>query len=405
MAKQNIDLTGKLKMQPQPAVAPVAKPPDQPIRHGPPLKTGTVYATKKAPPGMTQMEYDQLTEVGWTPGTQVTEEMAAAIDAMNADAETSAGPPVDPATPPVQFNPKPIESLSPADQLRHQQEIAAARKNFVPPQDVAQSLVGQKVGKFKRIDVPLTQPERPASSFVPDPDHPRKSKTLKFLDTPQTITTPGDPEPPPPEPLPDPVETVKQEPREPIAPLTHCPHCSHQLNQPDIPEPEHIDKMSFLSTQVLGDGKPYLKEYLLMDGQLKLIFRTLTIAEVDACYQQANADRGTQDVQTQYDWEEKVNRYRLYLQLQRVQSSYLDHDLPDGLSPSRNQNATAFWDAQSDQEKPLLLIEKYIMGKVLPTESMARIAMQTCARFNRLVSKLEAQVDNAPFWKATEEQS
>ena len=50
-------------------------------------------------------------------------------------------------------------------------------------------------------------------------------------------------------------------------------------------------------------------------------------------------------------------------------------------------------------------IEEYVLTKVLKTEHLQRVIGHTCNKFNRLVSKLEASVDNENFWNETGPQS
>jgi len=404
----------QLSPGPRPGVAPVAAPPpvSQPVNQGVkltglPLPTGRVF---EAPAGMTELERNQLKQVGWD-GGKITPEMQAAVQAMNADARVRPPVPIDPATPAVDFQTKDISELPPEEQHRARAQIAEALQSQPATAHVGQqprlrtgevqavqpgpalNPHAQKVEEAKMIPVAYGEPARPATRPIPG------APTAKAVNP--KAAKPAAPQYPV-----DPAEAARSiRTEDPIAPMENCPHCGWELARPDIPEPDYTEKMGFLSTQMLGDGKPFVKVYELLGGNLKLTFRTLTIREVDACYRQANLDRDRGDVESQFDWTEKVNRYRLYLQLQRVQSDNFDHDLPDGLSKLTNPNAEAFWEFPEDEEQPLRLIENFYLENVLSSESLCRIAQQHCGRFNRLVAKLEAQVDNDSFWKATGEQS
>jgi hypothetical protein len=41
-------------------------------------------------------------------------------------------------------------------------------------------------------------------------------------------------------------------------------------------------------------------------------------------------------------------------------------------------------------------------SEIFQTESLHRVVASTCRDFNRMVTQLEAMVDNANFWKQTE---
>lgn len=392
----------------QPAVAPAAAPPPSTSSlklTGLPLPAGQIF---EAPSHLTELERSQLKAVGWD-GGQITPQMIAAAQAMNEDARAMPPIPMDPATPPVEFQVQDISELPADEQAKHRQNIAAAiqaerAKPAAAPAAATAPIapkpkpigvgqvqaappplhpIAQKVEQSKQLNVDYGEPARPATRAVPTAEavNPKAAPSLQSQ-----------------------AEAVRTE--EPIAPQEDCPHCGWHLATPDIPEPPYEEKMGFMSTQVLGEGKPFLKVFSLLGGNLKLTFRTLTTREVDACYRQANLDRQSGEVESDPDWIEKVNRYRLYLQLQRAQSDRFDHDQPDGLSKLTNPHAEAFWEFPDNETVPeLRQIENYMLKVVLATETMARIAQQCCGQFNRLVSKLEAQVSNDPFWKATGVQS
>jgi hypothetical protein len=185
--------------------------------------------------------------------------------------------------------------------------------------------------------------------------------------------------------------------------LTHCPHCLWDLMMKDVPEPSHKDKLRFLQT-VLG-LKPYTQVVVLLGGSLKITFRTLTTAEADTVFMQAYTDRDANEFMSEMDFWERVNRYRLYLQLLHIERAEMAPiSMPDGFDKATNPNATAYWEVPENADKPLKLIEQHMLTNVLPTETLARIVQTELNRFNQTVSKMEALVDNSDFWKATETQ-
>jgi hypothetical protein len=185
-----------------------------------------------------------------------------------------------------------------------------------------------------------------------------------------------------------------------------CPNCGHDQDMPVIAEPDRQDKIGFLSC-VLGQ-KLFSKKYVVFGGHLRLTFRTLTIREIDALYVQAYEAYGDKQVTTTPAYYEYMNRLRLFLQLTHMSAQQLPTQitLPDGLNQHTNPNARLHWDTflkeQNlwDEKKPLLLqMEEYVQFQVLSTESLHRTVTHTCAKFNKLVARLECCVDDANFWE------
>lgn len=396
-------------------------PPLPTTRTGPPLPAGTVFKG-----GVSDMEARALQQVGWKAGQPITPELRAAVADMQNDVTAARRtPPADPTTPAVQLRTRNIADLPLVDQDRYRRAIAdviqgnqppppaTAGRQASPPQPeprrvgaaaplrqgfdpVAAALATEQPfpGKFepvlrgsegggplKQAEVEYGEPERPATRTEPDPDYapPRQEE--------------APPEPAAPPQREDPPEAG-------VPPMANCPHCGWELARPDVAEPAYGEKIGFLSTNVLGEGKPFVKAYDLMGGHLQLTFRTLTIREVDECFRQATVDRNERGF-NEFEWIDTVNRYRLYLQLQRVRSDRADVLLPDGLDPVSSPNAESYWELPQDELHPLRHVANLVLDQVLIGESLCRVAMQASARFNRLVAKLEAMVDDDSFWQAT----
>jgi hypothetical protein len=182
--------------------------------------------------------------------------------------------------------------------------------------------------------------------------------------------------------------------------LTDCPHCAWPLNVPDIPEPDSLERQSFVQS-VLG-LKPFPKQYSLLGGAVRVTFRTLTAQEIDAVYAQAFHEQHAAKIQTNEDFWERINRLRMFLQVVSLESDAFQHDLPEGLSKKTNKVAGSYWeDEEGDSDNVFDKVEAKILNDVLPTESMNRIVTNVCGRFNRLVSKMEAMVDRPDFWNTT----
>lgn len=191
-----------------------------------------------------------------------------------------------------------------------------------------------------------------------------------------------------------------------------CNHCGWDQANPVIPEPEANDKLIFL--QAIIGQKVFSKRYSLFDGNLRVTFRSLTVKEIDSLYSEAFKAQKAGVIETASDYYEYLNRQRLFLQLVGLSSnnSALHITLPDGYTRETNSTANTYWDEfliknklwsdeDSTNQSLMLKVQDYILTHVLKTEHLQRVVNLTCINFNKLVAKLEANVDNENFWKAT----
>lgn len=198
-----------------------------------------------------------------------------------------------------------------------------------------------------------------------------------------------------------------------------CVQCGWDQEQPAIPEPEQQDKIAFLHA-VLGQ-KVFSKRYATYGNRLRMTFRTLTIREIDALYQETFRAQKREIVTTPADYYEFLNRLRLYLQLTSLSSSMtaMQIKLPEGLTRETHPDAASYWEdflknlgvyqdpAENKPDTPTLLmqIQDYVLGNVLKTEHLQRAVTHTCGKFNQLVVKLESCANNPDFWNETGPQS
>jgi hypothetical protein len=393
---KSIRLGQQQQQQPQPpmpvpppaAAAPAAAAPPE-LRNGPPLPLGRAV---RIPEGakLTNFERRHL---------EAQADVPAGVRTASAEAVAEAGvyrPPVDPNTPPVAFDPIDIARLKPDQQARVHAELAQAQASQPQPQPQPPAATPYqdqpKLLKTKDLGVAAGAPARPATAYVPNTVAPQPAAPatgVPGLDERQAALAAEQ------------AAAVRTE--EPVAPVTHCPHCQWDLARRDDPEPEYHEKIAFLQTA--QGQKPFLKEYPLMGGAIVLTFRTLHIKEVDAIFQQVYRERDAGEIGTEADYWEAVNRYRLFLQLQRARAdgaAGFDKELPDGLSPRHNPRAAAFWEFEAGVAEPLKLIAEYVHDEVLPTESLSRVAQVQCGKFNKLVARLESLMDgNSDFWSRT----
>lgn len=405
----------------------------------PPLPTGKVVG-HVAPSDLTDVERATLEAAGWTPdiGLPTSQDGIKQLQTAIAEQMEAEVPlPFDPRNPPqFQMKTVPIESLPKAEQERvksnirstiagiSQQEQATiekerkaadlmAREQAVKGSGQALSATEQAIANFQKkvaeaVNAPLDDvPEQTAVN-------PAAVNAMKL----QTHFAERAAQPQQEAPSVAPQAAVPRHSHEPTelgvggVTLTHCPHCQWDLSVPDVEEPNYADKMSFLHCMI-GD-KPYLKEIPLFGGAVVVVLRTLTTKEIDKVYSQAYKDRQDGKLPNELDYWERVNRYRLMLQLQSFRSTGANgfsKDLPDGYSQASNPTATGFWVTaeQEGQMAPgdtgLPDIEAWMIDEVLKTEAVFRIVNNACNQFNRLVARLEAMADNSDFWKPTGEQS
>ncbi len=192
-----------------------------------------------------------------------------------------------------------------------------------------------------------------------------------------------------------------------------CGQCGWDQSQPTIAEPTDDEKLGFLHT-LLG-MKNFTKIYPMFGGAVEVTFRTLTVSELDSLYKEAFRAQQIGVIKTTGDYYEYINRLRINLQLQSLKGTEvaLHHVLPESLELWEDflKEATAtdqehnYQEQGSDQATIHDQIRDYIIGTILKTEVLQRTVTHECNKFNRLVAKLEARVDDSDFWKTTEKLS
>jgi hypothetical protein len=151
---------------------------------------------------------------------------------------------------------------------------------------------------------------------------------------------------------------------------------------------------------ILGQ-QPYRKTYRVMNDQVVMTFRTLSPEEHDMCHRQVYLDFQKQETTgTLEGYWEGLTRYRLYLQVERVQlGEHNIHELPCNVKD---------WDVSSVDlagDTPLVLIQRFILDNVLTTDLLHRITGKHCGMFNETVQHLEALVQDPDFYSETASQT
>lgn len=345
---------------------------------------------------LSEEERKDLKKVGWKEGEDVPSNMADILAKVQADTAreiATADLSVDPRIKDLEVTTVQEKDLTPTQQAEIRKKMAETLAAFSPTNPVIPPSVESGIRKLEREANAAPTRRREEPMIVDD--------TVRVPMPPPTAPTPPTP----------PAAVTEPSPAKPLdlgadKAMSHCPHCEWPLNQADIPMPTYGEKMAFLHS-ILG-LKCFVKEYELFGGAVTVVFRNLTTQELDVAFKHAYQERFRGLLPTELDFWERVNRLRLYLQIQQFRSKQFSEDLPDGLSKESNPNAEAHWklpDPVDPSDTGLQHIEQYVLEKVLRSESLNRVVANQAQRFNRLVSKLEGLVDNSDFWNATEEQS
>ncbi len=420
-------------------------PPTQPPGRQIPLAPGQVlHGPGSKNPALTPMELAALTKIGWKPGDPVPSSIPPEVIEIAQQIHDEAlvpTPPIDPNSPRTVLEVVDVSQVSPEKRaevdrvlkdaaafMRAQRAAPAtppvARKAPAapPPSEEDVTVASQAIPGWKPPNDPGYQPaiptypdlrkKRPEPPAPPPAEEPSDPMAAMGIDLDRLgdgdelvveLPTSRDEQPKVREEAAGEAEAPAPSAVGATAPVTECPHCGWSLELPDIPEPDYGEKQAFLQS-ILGQ-KSFIKEYDLLGGALKVRFRTLNVREIDIIYRQVFLERERGVVQTIDDYWERTNRYRLYLQTCQLTSASFHHDLPDGYDAETSPHAEAHWkfDPPEDpRETGLPIIESYFVDCILTTEHLNRAINNQCLRFNRLVAKLEAMIDNSDFWRPTE---
>jgi hypothetical protein len=372
-----------------------------------PMPPGQVVRNSPDQPQITPQELTMLRQQGYQEGDPLPDYVRTAQElARQRNAEFV--PPVPMDTPPSVIETVDITQLSPEKQAEVRRVLQQAQQ----PQRTPPAAQPPDISGILRRQPPPPVPQpAPAPTPAPVPQRSQFNQPTRPVaeidldvppadERPAATPEPAPPAPAPPAPAPPAVEQG-------IAGgdfLKDCPHCQLRLDQPSIPEPGPVEKQAFLQS-VIGQ-KPFIKDYELFGGAVRVRLRTLTTPELDEIYKQVLLEQEQRVIRTETDFYERINRYRLFLQLLQVETrgpgGYL-RDLPDGYTVETNPHAGGFWKFKREdvRQTGLPLIERWLLDNVLVTETLMRSVNMTCGRFNRLVAKMEALVNTPDFWSGT----
>lgn len=352
----------------------------------PPLQPGTVRK-------VTAAEANVLMEAGWKDGEPIPGNFAevrqALLDEQRRETETLL--PVAPDTPPLSVRIQPIETLSP-------ERREYLRKAMQEVQEAARAIPAAEVMAVPGLDAALrtagetTAPTGPQSAgrFLGQTvTTDRKQPTQFQVDhAPQNLNNVIEPQP-------EKFNSVIEPPAETPAGhnvLKHCPNCDFDLAKTDPVEPTREDKLNFLVA--LEGMTRFRKEYPLLDGNYRVIFRQPTTAESHTVFEQLSSEFQDGTLTEQGAYFAQVLNYRLVLSLEAIET------------PKGRRAVPLLEDVVVDAPKPgapkktaLPELYAYLRESVLPNEAMFHIVIKAFQDFQRIVDRMEANWNNPDFYK------
>jgi len=394
-----------------------------------PLPSARFVGTPIKNRSLTPAERAGLQAVGVLGDEEIPHDMAAIMQQVRAEYAIEINRPqlpegISPNRPPLAHTIQDISTLPPEAQARVRQLMEESLQRQAqanqPPSNLAadaQRAVGelQSMGRSSIVvdDTPPAPPPRPAPQFVrrgqsaPVQQAPMQQTPAAPPPPPPPVATQPAPEPPPPPPPQSTLPPLFQPPPEPEAvsetgldaPRPFCPHCGHDQSIPDDVEIKPNDREAYLVTLI--GGLCFKKTVTLAEGKMSLTIRSLTVKELDAIYNQVRLDMKAGLVSTGLEYQELIDRYRLALQLNSIQSDGLNVNLPDGLNPNVNLSAEMYYDHSNYQfgefQSEVWAVSDYVLSQVVASESLVRVFGNAVRRFNRLIAKLEAQSFSLDF--------
>jgi hypothetical protein len=376
----------------------------------PPLPPGRAIAERTAS-SLTPMERQHLENIGWDDSMPLPIHMADFVAKVQADILSRQHEvilPVDPTKPPAQAGEAiPYDKCSPEHKARLRQVLERMKQNEQLEKEQAldaERMASMPQGVQNAYQMASTPSRAAAEAQVEDdllgqPQAPQNAPQAR----PEPATAPA--EPPPAATSPTGAQLLNP----------YCAHCGWDQSLPDVPEPPYAKRLAFLHT-VLGQQN-FTDEMPLYGGSIVVTFRTLNVPELEVAYAQAFRDRELGRARTDLDFYERINRYRLLMQMTHIRTTVegkgFVHQLPTGVTAATSPDETHRWDNFDKLPEGeiavgdtiLTRVEAYIVKNVLKTEQLFRNVNSACNQFNRMVSKMEAMSDNTDFWKPTEEQS
>ena len=172
-----------------------------------------------------------------------------------------------------------------------------------------------------------------------------------------------------------------------------CPNCGWDTTNHEAIKVLETDKYSFMAS-VLGESRFY-KDIELFGGAMTVRYRTLMTQEADLALEQCSNDYRDGVIEDQNSFFRKHADYRLCMGVDKIVVQERTHAIPpvDEIE----------WDkpkAGEPRQTALPTLLNYVGLHILKNESVRRVVGMAHQKFQRLVERMEANVDNSDFWKA-----
>lgn len=352
-------LTPEMRAQVQKRAAPIQPPANT---GGMPLAPGSVYK-------LSDTEKSVLEPLGWKEGDPIPDNFAELFDSIQEEVKSSQQsllaeqlPEGVTATTRLKM-PRtiPIEDLPPEKQRELREALQTAKEIATQEAEINKTLVP---GAHQSINEAIRMANAPQLPIIDD----RQQTTYAGTDVPK-------------EPAATPLATTGDTPH-------YCPQCGWDQAVSDVIEVTEPDKNLFAAS-IISDT-PFVKDYVLLGGQLVITVRSLTQEELDACFYQSAIEyrdqRGT--VKTDSDRWEQATRYQVCLQLQKWV----------GTTTQEFPTRLADWEGEPAKGETLLpQISAFMLEQVFRSASAYRMALNKVMSFNRLLARLEALAQQPDF--------
>lgn len=170
--------------------------------------------------------------------------------------------------------------------------------------------------------------------------------------------------------------------------VRNCPRCRWDLARSDTLEIGRDDKLAWIASL---HGARYKKAYVLLNGHVRVVFRSLASKETEAVYHQVGLDFRNRPFDIGA-FTTEVHQYRLALSLESVSFS-------DGAVLVVPSDALSKTVPDASGKTPLVALREHVAEHVLASESLARVVHRKFAEFQRLVEWMEENSDNPDFMK------
>lgn len=364
----NVDIRGAEK---RPAFS-VPRPAAAGLKGTPPLPAGEIMIPKSVSPG----ERAVLEKFGWRDGDPIPTNFADIVSSAqqargDATDTRNMPPPVDLKTPALKL-PKEIDikQLPPAEREKYAVVLSALSEAKV--QQAVREELGESYVDDARVDASAINQAIRAATVGPE-------RVLTIEDDRDSDTYASG--------VKKPATAESATPK-----AEFCPHCGYNQNYGDVADVTDEDKINFL--QALLGLQPFSKSYTVFGGRLRITVRTLLPHEADLCFRQLYLDRTHARTKNSAEEAECLARYKSSIQVTSVVGPGIMYTGPENIS----QRIAAHED---DTETTVMsTLWQEFSQRVDTTETMHRLLLGTVLKFDRLVKRLEDNVDNTDFWPA-----